>query len=314
MISNMKLSTISPIRFFFSTFRCLDVSTFRVQSIIDNRQSTILLALTLVTLLATAALGTDLRLPVDVRAELARANADFEDAQRIQTEDPQRARALYRSAAQRFESLISAGIESGPLEYNLGNCYLQAGDLGRAILHYRRAQRYMPNDPLLADNFREARSRRMTAIPPSRSSEFLKSVFFWHEQTTTSARTKAALALYAAFWLLITIRCWFARRWLMVTAVICGLLAAAAGASVAVDDWRDRNAPSGVLIAMDVPVYKGPGSGYQRQFEQPLQPGTEFTLRERRGQWWNIELPDGQTGWIESAAVELVVRPNEGDR
>ena len=44
---------------------------------------------------------------------------------------------------------------------------------------------------------------------------------------------------------------------------------------------------------MDVAAYKGPGTGYQRKFEQPLQPGVEFTLRGRRGGWWNVELPDG---------------------
>jgi hypothetical protein len=63
-----------------------------------------------------------------------------------------------------------------------------------------------------------------------------------------------------------------------------------------------------VVIGRDVVVYKGPATSYQRQFEQPLQPGTEFTRREARGQWWNIELPDGNAGWIDSAAAELIPR------
>ena len=60
---------------------------------------------------------------------------------------------------------------------------------------------------------------------------------------------------------------------------------------------------------MDVTVYKGPGTGYQRQFEEPLQPGVEFVLREQRGGWWNVELADGKGGWIEAAAAERVIGP-----
>jgi hypothetical protein len=80
----------------------------------------------------------------------------------------------------------------------------------------------------------------------------------------------------------------------------------ACGASVAVDRRSDRHAPEGVVTAMDVAVYKGPGTGYQRLFEQPLQPGVEFTLRERRAGWWRIELRDGQRGWISAEAAELI--------
>ena len=88
----------------------------------------------------------------DLRTEFERASANFEQAQQIQADDPDRARRLFRLAAQRFESIVSAGIVNGRLEYNLANCYLQTGDVGRAILHYRRAQRLIPRDPRLADN------------------------------------------------------------------------------------------------------------------------------------------------------------------
>ena len=57
---------------------------------------------------------------------------------------------------------------------------------------------------------------------------------------------------------------------------------------------------------MDVVVYKGPGTTYQRQFEQPLQPGVEFTLRQRRGAWCKVELPDGKSGWIETTEVQII--------
>ncbi len=256
-------------------------------------------------LAATAFAAEPLRL-VDLRTEFGQALAEFDQAQEIQGKHPDRARQLLLSAAQRFKSLVAAGIINGRLEYNLGNCYLQARDPGRAVLHYRRAYRLIPRDPLLADNLREARSRCLTRVQPTRRSAFLRSVFFWHYQSSITERTKIAAVCYAVFWMLLALRSLRPRRSVSALAFFIGAITLVLAGSVALTHWSERNAPTGVVTAMDVVVYKGPGTGYQRQFEQPLQPGVEFTLQERRGAWWRLELPDGQSGWIDSSDAGLV--------
>lgn len=259
------------------------------------------------------ALSAMMTLPHQVRADDARLRAEFDQAMSdydqalsIRETDPDRARRMFRSAAQRLGSLVASGISNGPLEYNLGNCFLQVGDLGQAILHYRRAERLMPRDPLLTDNLREARSRRITNIEPTRRGAVLRNVFFWHFETTWTARIVAGLITYTLFWVLVGARSILRRRSLTIATIACFVLLGLLGGSVMVDHWGRRNAPPGVVTGMDVVVSKGPGSGYQRQFEQPLQPGVEFHVRERRGDWWRIELPDGQSGWIEATAGDLV--------
>lgn len=244
----------------------------------------------------------------DLPTEFDRALSDFEEAQRLRGERPERAGQLFRLAAQRFESIIATGVDNGRLEFNLANCYLQSGDVGRAVLHYRRAGRLIPRDPLLADNLGVARSRCLTTIRPTRQRALWGLILSWHYQTSIRERARAAVLLYAAFWGLLIIRNFARRRFLTVLAVCCGLLAGMSAGSVAMSGWADRNVPAGVVTAMDVVVYKGPGTGYQRQFEQPLQPGVEFTRRERRGGWWRIELVDGQSGWIEAAQTEILTR------
>jgi len=244
--------------------------------------------------------------PTDLRTEFADALAEFDEAQQVQLDQPDRARRLFRSAAQRFSSIIAAGVVNGRLEFNLANCYLQAGDLGQAILHYRRVQRLIPRDEMLADNLAVARSRCLTSIRPTRRSAFLQSVFFWHYQTPVGGRTQVALVLYIALWALLVVRNFIPRRAITVSGIVCALLAGAAASSVGITRWSDRNAPDGVVTAMDVVVYKGPGPGYQRQFEEPLQPGVEFNLRQRRGDWWKIELADGKSGWIDATQAELI--------
>lgn len=241
-----------------------------------------------------------------LRTMFEQAVAEFDEGQKVVTTQPDRARQLFRSAAQRFEGIAAAGVSNGLLEFNLGNCYLQAGDLGRAILHYRRAQRWIPRDPLLADNLALARSRCLTQIPAARGDDVLRSVFFWHYQSSTAARTRVGLVTYAlAFGLLIAATL-ARRRFLVGLGIAVGAVALACGASITAERWSLRTAPPAVVTAMDVPVYKGPGASYQKQFEQPLQAGVECTLREKRGAWWNIELADGKSGWVESTAAETV--------
>ena len=258
----------------------------------------------------TFALG----LPEEAQAQQAdfeQALADFEHAQEILKDNPGSARALFQEAARRFETLAAAGIVNGRLEFNLGNAWLQAGDLGRAILHYRRAERLIPGDPRLQDNLKLARARRLNTIRPSNRSQVLKTIFFWHHELAAAQRLRLALVLFLCFWLLLTLRNFGARRGLLVGTLVCILGAGLLGGSAAVSCWEDRQAPEGVVLALDVGVQKGPGKGYQRQFEEPLQPGVEFTLRERRGSWWQIELADGNQGWIEAETAELIPRTDQ---
>lgn len=244
--------------------------------------------------------------PNEVEQQFTRALADFDEGQRIQSTYPNRAKRLFLSSAQRYNSIISAGIDTGPLEYNLGNSYLQVGDLGRAILHYRRAELFIPRDPLLADNLSVARSRRLLSIQSTRSDAFLRSIFFWHYQSSPTGRHYALLLFYLTLWIFLSLRHFIPRKSITVTACVFASLTMITACSLGVSHWTQRIAPAGVIMNMDVVVQKGPGSGYQRQFEQPLQPGVEFTVREKRGRWWNIELPDGKTGWIDADQVELI--------
>lgn len=246
-----------------------------------------------------------------VQANFTQALAEFDEAQHLLSEQPDQARRLFRSAAQRFGSIIAQGIVNGRLEFNLANCYLQADEVGRAILHYRRAERLIPRDPMLQENLSVARSRCLTTIRSTRGSAFLRNLFFWHYQTSVAGRARAAVGFYLGIWVLLLVRQWSRRRAIGVWAIIFAVLAGTAAGSVAASHWGDRNAPSGVVTGMDVAIYKGPGTGYQRQFEQPLQPGVEFTLRDRtRSGWWKVELPDGKSGWIDAGLAELV--PYEG--
>ncbi|MBN2451856.1 MAG: tetratricopeptide repeat protein, partial [Lentisphaeria bacterium] len=115
----------------------------------------------------------------------------FREANEATESRPDEARELFRRAALRFERIAREGnIHNGRLYYNIGNCYFRMEDLGRAILHYRRAEQYSPNDPNLRQNLAYARSKRLDRIDVPERRRVLETVLFFHYDLSQRARAR----------------------------------------------------------------------------------------------------------------------------
>jgi uncharacterized protein YgiM (DUF1202 family) len=107
-------------------------------------------------------------------------------------------------------------------------------------------------------------------------------------------------------------RWWMVRRGpflsLGLAAFAVAALLAAAVAAQAIQD-RDGEARPLVVIADDgVLLRKGNAEAYPRRAETPLNRGVEARLLFERGDWVQIELSGGETGWVPGAYV-LIDRP-----
>ncbi|MGA9752533.1 MAG: tetratricopeptide repeat protein [Acidobacteriota bacterium] len=63
----------------------------------------------------------------------------------------------YAEAARLYTLMEGSGLEGADVHYDLGNCYLKQGDLGRAILEYHRALLYDPSMKPAQHNLEVAR-------------------------------------------------------------------------------------------------------------------------------------------------------------
>ena len=91
--------------------------------------------------------------------------------------------------------------------------------------------------------------------------------------------------------------------WCITMAVMLSLLMA--GSLVAEEFCLRKNRP-GVIISPEVVARKGNSHTYEPSFKDPLHSGTEFTLIEDRGNWYQVELTDSRACWVPSKDVELV--------
>lgn len=237
---------------------------------------------------------------------LNQAQQSFEHGERLRGRQSEQAASAFTESAHKFQLLIDAGIRNGKLHYNLGNAWLEAGQLGPAILNYRRAQRLIPGDGALEANLNYARSLCANQIAPSGHKAFVQTLFFWHYQSSLRVRYWMAIATFAGFWTVMILRVYVRRvRWRYVL-IPLGLITIVLAVSVAADFAAGTRHAEGVLVVDNVMVRKGNGEGFEPQFDQPLHQGVEFKLLERRNDWLRIELPDGQNGWVRTAQAELI--------
>ena len=232
------------------------------------------------------------------------ANTAFQAA--LDTKDDREALAEYRKAIDAFEALARGGCRNGKLYYNLGNAYFRINDISHAILNYRRALQLMPGDGYVRENLKYARSRVQDKIETSGKSALAHSLFFWHYETSLKSRTLAGIACYILIWLLLIAAVLTRKRWLRWPILAAVALTVAIGASCAIENWSRGHNLEGVITAEQVTVRKGNGISYEPQFSTPLHPGTEFSVIEIRGNWFQIRLSDGKAGWIAAGEAEII--------
>ncbi|MCP4681147.1 MAG: hypothetical protein GY864_02295 [Desulfobacterales bacterium] len=235
------------------------------------------------------------------------ANDMFRQADKLITSDPEAAKDLYLKSAMRFEKIVKhGGIHNGKLYYNIANAYFRINDIGRAILNYRRAMQYIPNNPNLRQNLEYARAMRLDKIDEAQKTKVFRTLFFWHYDLSVKIRIIIFTVFFLSLWTLASIRLFFKKpflKWCMAFSLGLSLLFTV---SLAVDAVSLQKISHGVIIDSEIIARKGNGETYEPAFKEPLHAGTEFTLIEDRGKWFHIKLPDSRTCWVPAISVELV--------
>jgi hypothetical protein len=235
--------------------------------------------------------------PVNYAEEMAVGNQNYESGQ-------------YPDAIAVYEAIIAAGVKNSAVYYNLGNAYYKQGELGPAILNFRRAQQLAPRDGDVAANLGVARSQtldRFESADPSLLTNFVQMAEEWLTLTE-------AVVLATVLWLLV---CFFAiiailskrLRTISLWAIaIFGFFLLGGLSSIANRYYVLQNTPPAVIVAPEVDVTSGPGSGDQYLVEFNLHSGAEVRLLESRPGWRRIALPgDEFQGWVPEEALVAVV-------
>jgi hypothetical protein len=230
----------------------------------------------------------------------------FDQAVEVVRQDAARAATLYRQAAAAFETLTAHGVRNAALECNLGNTYFRLGELGWAILHYRRARQHDPTDAALNANLEYARNRVEPYIEPSGTRQLVHRLAFWSETTSLRGRYRLTLIASIAGWLGLMLRLRWRSRALLTLSCLVVFLALANAASVAWQLHDEARRPPAVVVHGEHILRLGRGEGYDPALNQPLGPGVELRILNQRAGWVEVRLPDDTTGWLPASAIEKI--------
>ena len=258
-------------------------------------------SLVLVLVLFSSASEASANEPFDLGA-FAAANLLYEDGS-------------YQEAAMSYEHLVGLGYDSSSLYYNLANSYYRAGDFGRAVINYLRAERLTPFDAAIRANLELARSQIENAGYSSEPIPALAQISELVPWVSTNQSIMAALVFWLALGAIIyayfRVRygrwgVWLARAGVIAALGLLTSVTLAAGGYAQQSHW-ERVA---VVTAESTDVRAGPGHQYPGQFS--IGAGNETNLVDTRGGWHKIGIPrTGIEGWIPAHDAEIVWPPGD---
>jgi tetratricopeptide (TPR) repeat protein len=213
----------------------------------------------------------------------------------------------WNEAARAFAAARELGVRDARLEYNLANAHYRDGRIGHAILHWERALRLAPGDPDIKANLELARERLVDRVETPRPGALVEAVR--SAQDRLGPELQAWVVLFVS-WLSAGIVVWGLRRprawspgcgWALAALVTIGILG---GWSLNSTWSRLEGAGGAIVLASAVEVLAGPSEANATVFR--IHEGTRVELRESRGSWRQVVLPNGLTGWVPGDAVEAI--------
>lgn len=214
----------------------------------------------------------------------------------------------YGAAIEAYNEILKTGMESGNLYYNLGNAYYKNGELAHAILNYERALLLKPHDKDIQYNLELAYSQTSDKIE--------KVGEFFMTQWINSFRNKATSDFWAyagiAFFILTLIAAAFFIYSRSVVLKKIGfyfslifLLHVFVTLSFAYQQkGKLLNRDHAIIFSPSVTVKSSPDESGTEIFI--LHEGTKVKVISTLGTWKEIEMGNGNIGWIEEKAITVI--------
>lgn len=214
----------------------------------------------------------------------------------------------YGKAIELYEDILKNNGESPEIYYNLGNAYYKAGKIAPAILNYERALVLEPGDSDARFNLQMAKQKSVDKIEPI--GEFFLSKWFGSVQNMASADS---WALYGIVCFILFIGClllFFFSRWIRAkkAGFYFGLifLLFVILANIFAGNQKEElvNRTHAIVFTPTVTVKSSPDASGTDLFI--LHEGTKVSIKSTLGQWSEIELEDGNIGWMPSKDIEKI--------
>ncbi len=223
------------------------------------------------------------------RPEAAERPSLFEEANRYYEQ------GNYTEAINHYEGLVKAGRNSAAVFFNLGNACFKQGELGRALLNYRKAEAIAPRDPDIQANLRFTRERVSGTLSVRTGPVHRVLSYFTLNELATVAGV--FLWIWAAIFCATRLRPGL-KPSLRTPQLVLGILLASTLCLIVAAGLAKRSRTV-IVTSRQATVHLGPLPESQSAFVAT--DGTELRLLESRPDWLQVSDRSGRAGWIRAA-------------
>lgn len=215
----------------------------------------------------------------------------------------------YKAAIEIYESLAASNGESADVYYNLGNAYYKSENIAKAVLNYERALLLNPDDEDIRFNLELARSKTVDKVAP----EYKFFLMEWLEGIINllSISAWSILAVVSFVVMLLTLLLFLFGK--SVSTKKTGFIIALFSLFITIFANLSALHRYHYLTERNDAVIMEPSVTAK---STPSNSGTElFVIHEGRKvkisddsmrEWTEIELEDGNKGWIPSSSLERI--------
>ena len=215
----------------------------------------------------------------------------------------------YLGAAELYEQILATEGEAAEIYYNLGNSYFKADKMARAILNYERALLLDPGSTDIRFNLELARSKTV-----DKENE-ISQVFFviWFKAVTNLMNEAgwAKVAIIAFLILLGGVAAYIFSKTLLVRKVgfvvaACMLVVCvAANVFASVQKSKLQHRVNAIVVSASLTVRSTPNESGTELFV--LHEGRKVSIKDdTMKEWKEIQLEDGNAGWVPVSAIEII--------
>ena len=197
----------------------------------------------------------------------------------------------YGKAIELYEGLLKTHGESAEIYYNLGNAYYKENKIAPAILNYERALLLDPGDGDIRFNLQLARQKSVDKIEPV--GDFFLHRWFDKVQNMGAADSWAQIGIVCFILFIGCLILFFFSKWIHLKKIgfYLGLV------FLVLVIFANIFAPT-------VTVKSSPDASGTDLFI--LHEGTKVSIKSKLGDWNEIEMEDGNVGWMPSKDMEII--------
>ncbi|TKC06401.1 tetratricopeptide repeat protein [Pedobacter frigoris] len=218
------------------------------------------------------------------------------------------ANAEYEEALKTYQQLLDEGYESADVYFNIGNSNYKLGNMSSAILNYEKARKLNPGDEDIELNLQLANLKITDKIEPVpefflatwwRNIVLFFSVSAWSVLGVAGVTLGFLLLIVYLFALVLPIK--KSAFYIGVCLILIGVF------SIIMSEMQQgyfSRHQEAIVFAGTVNVKSGPDASQKTLFV--IHEGTKVSIKSKNQNWIEVELPNGNIGWINLTDVKEI--------